>query len=95
MTAEDQSFRSLLTQPESGGESVRHSRGACDAMASGGGGTDRQLRGGLRHSGGAWPYLWRTESSSVKKGRFSEGLSAFRGRTLGILGAHNGNNIVD
>jgi hypothetical protein len=25
----------------------------------------------------------------VKKGRFSEDLSAFRGRTLGILGAHN------
>jgi hypothetical protein len=43
----------------------------------------------LRHSGGAWPYLWRTEFSSAKKGRFSEALSAFRGRTLGILGAHN------
>ena len=25
----------------------------------------------------------------MKKGRFSEDLSAFRGRTLGILGAHN------
>src|SRR4051794_35833892 len=33
--------------------------------------------------------LWERKFSSVKKGRFSEDLSAFWGRTLGILGAHN------
>ena len=99
VTAEDHSFRRRLTQTESGGESVRHSRGAYDAR----GNTTSAFWGrkatvqhptsncavGLRHSGGAWPCLWRTEFSSVKKGRFSEDLSAFRGRTLGIPGAHN------
>ena len=99
VTTEDHSFRRLLTQTENGGELIgilgadaihwatrpRHSRGA----KAGGAAPTGNYAVGLRHSGGAWPYLWRTEFSSVKKGRFSEDLSAFRGRTLGILGAHN------
>ena len=52
-------------------------------------GPDRQLCGQGFGILGADGRLWRTEFSSVKKGRFSEDLSAFRGRTLGILGAHN------
>jgi hypothetical protein len=99
VTAEDHSFQRLLTPTEIGGESIRHSRGAYDAIGQ----HDLCILGRepavqhptsncatrVRHSGGGWLRLWRTEFSSVKKGRFLEDLSAFRGRTLGILGAHN------
>jgi len=99
VTAEDHSFRRLLMQTENDGElsgilgaqamrsttRTRHSRGVKAAVRLG----PAIARQVVRHSGGAWRWLWRTEFSSVKKGRFSEDLSAFRGRTPGILGAHN------
>src|SRR5579863_4765328 len=98
VTAEDYSFRRLLTQTESGGElfgilgahamqwatRTRHSRGSTRRY-----GTNQRLGGRSSAFWGRMAGLWRTEFSSVKKGRFSEDLSAFRGRTLGILGAHN------
>jgi hypothetical protein len=98
VTAEDRSFRRLLTQLENGGQlfgilgahaiqwatQTRHS-GARKAAVR-----HRQpLRDSFGILGAHGKCLWRTKFSSVKKGRFSDDLSAFQGRTLGILGAHN------
>ena len=92
MTAEDHSFPRLLTQTESGGELVRHSRGAYEAMCN----TTSAFWGrkstvlhstsncgmGRRHSGGAWPV-------PVENRVFLGEEGALFGGFIGIPGANS------